>query len=137
MSTQPPAIDKANIQWEDAKSKNGFDFQTGSVGESADTGVQGGSSAESIVNWPVASPGTWVPTPNLEKHLGISGYELVRSGGVFYSYTLTFRNVGSKHYHYWFTDKTDDTYENKTYKDDFHYINYNSSNPTIVKISAQ
>ena len=136
MSDQPPAVDQTKIQWKNATSKKGVPFQIGTMKKSTAVGATSNNGVN--VNWPLTPPGIWVPTPELVDPVAISGYALVESDTVLsiYAYTLNFQNVGITHYDYCFTDGTGDSYQCNTYEDGFHYINYNSDNPTIVSISV-
>ena len=87
------------------------------------------------VNWPVA--GGWVPTPELVDTLGIAGYSLMETKGIIYKYTLTFQTVPPSTFDYTFDDASGDSYVCNTWQDGFHYINYNSDDPTIVYICAE
>ena len=133
MSSQPPAVDEAAIQWTDAKSTNGVIYQTGTAVQSTDMEIQGGD----VVWWPVTNTPVWVNTPLLVGSVSISGYMLSRSGGKLFDYTLAFKNVGGRMNHYTFYDETGDGYVNNTFQDGIHYIHYNSAHPDIVKITTK
>ena len=134
MTTQPPAVDDANIQWKDAKSTNGVAFQTGTV--VTDIPWLDALLPRVTVNWPVANPPVWVNTPELVGSVAISGYMLSRSGGKLFDYTLSFKNVGGKRYNYFFHDESGDGYTCDTWQDSIHFVHYNSNKPTIFKIAA-
>lgn len=53
---------------------------------------------------------------------------------ILFDYHLWFTNT--EHYEYYFTDKTDEHYENNTYINRDDYISYNSNSPTIISITC-
>jgi len=128
------------IQWETATSKNGALFK---VGRPKTEGVIENEPGNKnnfgiIVNWPVAAVAAgWVTTTeDVQKTAAISRYMLEDTTGddsrYGYRYRLTFSNT--KHYNYYFSDKTGDDYQNNTYLNADHTISYNSADPTIVYV---
>ena len=91
------------------------------------------------VDWPVTGTGAgtgWVSTSaEVQQIAAITRYKLIRNTPPDpFEYTLFFTNT--EHYDYYFTDKTDEHYENNTYINRDHFIGYNSDDPTIVSITG-
>ena len=95
------------------------------------------------VNWPVTTD--WVPTSSeVQQIAGITRYKLLyeprpepppgeKPPPIWFNYHLWFTNT--EHYDYYFSDKSDH-YENNTYINRDHYVDYNSDDPTIVSITG-
>ncbi|MCJ1452324.1 hypothetical protein MMC28_002666 [Mycoblastus sanguinarius] len=150
MSDQPVTPNDGSIQWEEATSKKGRPYRVDKE-KASDTekgthkpALMAKRDFTIVVNWPVTKD--WVATsPEVQQIAGITRYKLIYypqpdtppgqdPPPIWYDYTLWFTNT--EHYDYFFTDKTGDHYENNTYLDRDHFIQYNSDDPTIVSITG-
>ncbi|KAK0515735.1 hypothetical protein JMJ35_001769 [Cladonia borealis] len=150
MSDQPLSPNDGSTQWQEATSKNGKAYR---VDKQEPIGTEKGKDKPALmekkpfsidVYWPVTKD--WVDTTEeVKKVAAITRYKLIRhppppppppEKPPPYSpeYTLWFTNT--EHYHYYFTDETNDTYDNNTFVNHDHWIQYDSQKPTIVKITG-
>ena len=147
MSDQTVSPKDGSIHWEEATSKKGKPYRVDKENAS-DTekgkpkpGLMDKHDFTIRVNWPVTTSGDWVATsPEVQQIAAITRYKLLRNPpqdpppAVSYEYTLWFTNT--EHYRYFFTDKTGDHYENNTYINRDHFIDYDSTDATIVSITG-
>ncbi|KAK4462838.1 hypothetical protein QBC42DRAFT_286009 [Cladorrhinum samala] len=90
------------------------------------------------VNWPPSEE--WVNLPqDVANATHITRYKLVEnplpppdSGAIYFQWTRFFTNTA--HYDFFFEDKTHDEYENDRYINRDHYTDYNSADPTIIRV---
>lgn len=149
MSDKPVSSIDGPIQMEEATSKKGELYHT-DKDKASDT--EKGDHKPALtdkhdftiqVNWPVTDSDDWVTTsPEVQQIAAITRYKLNPNPQpdpenppvIWYEYTLSFTNT--EHYDYYFTDKTNDHYENNTYRNGDHFIQYSSDDPTIVSITG-
>ena len=147
MSDQPVSSNDGPIQWEEATSKRGKSYR---VDKQKTGDAENGKHKPALmdkhdftiqVNWPVTDSGDWVTTSSeVQRIAAITRYKLIRnpppgpSEDIWFEYTLMFTNI--EHYDYYFTDKTGDHYENNTFINRDHVIQYSSDDPTIVSITG-
>ena len=133
-----PDID--NIKWVEHKTKSGDTYRVGTKATATKQGQEENDIPESkhdfdiAVNWPVGNSDWKQPTADVQSTAAITGYKLYFQEKSAFSYILYFSNT--EHYDYIFFDKTGDSYECDTYVNDDHYVQYNSSNPDIVRITG-
>ncbi|KAJ5205221.1 hypothetical protein N7472_001669 [Penicillium cf. griseofulvum] len=133
-------VDNGSIEWHEATSKKGKPYRIGvrkAGTEAAPKPKAGEPDVGGIdVYWPPTNDPTWIDTPPPVQNIAaISRYYLNYTEGGFYQYILFFTNT--QHYDYHFQDETGDTYRCNTFRNDDHYVQYNSSNPTITHVSAK
>ncbi|KAJ5437613.1 hypothetical protein N7491_004156 [Penicillium cf. griseofulvum] len=113
-------VDNGSIEWHEATSKKGKPYRIGvrkAGTEAAPKPKAGEPDVGGIdVYWPPTNDPTWIDTPPPVQNIAaISRYYLNYTEG----------------------DETGDTYRCNTFRNDDHYVQYNSSNPTITHVSAK
>ena len=149
MSDQSLSPNNGSTQWQEVTSKNGNPYR---VDKEEPIGTEKGEEDPALmekkdfsiaVNWPVTVSRDWVgTTPEVRETAAITRYKLIhtpvplgeRRPVDWYDFELWFTNT--EHYHYFFIDKTDDHYDNNTYRNRDHFVRYNSPDPVIVQISG-
>lgn len=144
--------DDSRIVWSNATSMNGRKYRIGTLKTSdsdpavpsapADDKPSGDKPhpPEFIVHevddiyWPVSTP-TWLkPAQRIIDQVDISRYYVTKNPGWWYDYILYITNT--ENWSYTFYDETGDSYGLNCYQQGDHYVAYDSTQPTIVKIVA-
>ncbi|WP_193156610.1 MULTISPECIES: SH2 domain-containing protein [Pseudoalteromonas] len=127
-----------DIIWEEFTSKNGNPFHVGHRKSETKKGSDSLSAKKDFqvdVNWPPSKDDKWKTTDSdFLRTTGITRYNVYgpRVSFKVYSYYLEFTNV--ENYDYYFVDATGDQYNVNCFSRSNHYVQYNSSNPTIVRV---
>ena len=133
--------------WKEFTNKNGKKFRVGypkELGyteENIDAEIAQKKESESEVNASWVSV-YWVPEENASWHKpkkavrekGIREYKLTKKTRVTaYMYKLEF--INTKGWYFDFMDESGDEYHIVTPRNGYHYINYNSTDPIIIKVN--
>lgn len=129
-----------DIIWEERTSKNGNPFYVGyrkSETEEATVSLSAKHDFQVDVDWPASKDDKWkVTDSDFQKITGITRYNVYGPRVWFkaYKYYLEITNV--ENYDYYFVDATGDEYNLDCFRRGNHYVQYNSSNPTIIRITG-
>ncbi|WP_452598257.1 hypothetical protein [Pontimicrobium sp. MEBiC01747] len=133
-------LNENDFIWREFKSAKGHTFKVGhpkSAGYTEETLDKELNIASENSNWIAVDwrdDNRYHDTKAEVSGRGISRYRLsYDSSAWFYSYKLDFTNTRGSYYE--FIDATGDTYRVSTPKNGNHYVSFNSSNGTIVKIN--
>lgn len=123
----------SDIKWDvEQTSKRGQTYRTGvrSGGQEPNTPLQNNPNCIDV-DWKVTND--WVVTSNaVNDTVGISAYDL-QDNGIIIIYRLSII-TRFNHGRYAFTDATGDEYSLKIFMSGEHHFDYNSANPTIVRV---
>ena len=144
--TKDNASQEQNIEFEEYTNDQGEKFRVGRPKGSVEAkakadasindnvGSHGASFSNVKVNW--SPPNADYTDSALASQIGITHWN-VTDGGSIYKYRLTFNC--NQTYDYYFQDATNTSsgqYECNVWQSGTHYVDYNSSQPTIVSVSG-
>lgn len=139
---QPEQVSDEHLEFTEYTTESGDKFRVGrpkgstEAKEKADagTGDDVGSHGEPFtldVNWPANGSGN--TDSGFYSRTGISSWN-VPVGGVWYKYRVSFNT--DQTYDFQFQDEGQQWYECNVYKNGWHYVDYNSSQPNIIRVSG-
>ena len=146
MGDQLSPFDDSSIQWETVTRKDGVPYKVGRkkidcAEEENVVAAKVGKAKENFgidVNWPVNNS-SWVDVPeNVATITGIRKYKLWKCNAINGNYCLQIYNdvTHDYSYDYCFYDETGDGYSLNTYLNREHYVQYDSTKPTILFITG-
>ena len=124
--------DNNTIYWKQKSTKSGASYRIG-FEQPENIHTTDKKRFDITVNWPVGDS-SWKKTDKeVQEKAGIWRYALYRVKGPF-PYELAFSNT--EDYDYYFYDEAGDNYNNNTWLRQDHWIDFESNEPTIKRITG-